>query len=128
MEGRSVICQLLNMQDAPVKEVTTTTGTAEFFYVKPDTYYLRMIVDANANGRWDTGDYATLQQPDEVYYYPEEIVCKAKWDITQAWNPTARELYRQKPALFQAHQAAQRDPPQNRRTQCPACQEYGHTL
>ena len=98
MEGRSVICQLLNMQDAPVKEVTTTTGTAEFFYVKPDTYYLRMIVDANANGRWDTGDYATLQQPDEVYYYPEEIVCKAKWDITQAWNPTARELYRQKPA------------------------------
>ena len=98
MEGRSVICQLLNMQDAPVKEVVTTTGTAEFFYVKPDTYYLRMIVDANANGRWDTGDYATLQQPDEVYYYPEEIVCKAKWDITQAWNPTARELYRQKPA------------------------------
>lgn len=98
MEGRSVICQLLNMQDAPVKEVTTTTGTAEFFYVKPDTYYLRMIVDANANGRWDTGDYATLQQPDEVYYYPEEIVCKAKWDITQTWNPTARELYRQKPA------------------------------
>ena len=78
--------------------MVTTTGTAEFFYVKPDTYYLRMIVDANANGRWDTGDYATLQQPDEVYYYPEEIVCKAKWDITQAWNPTARELYRQKPA------------------------------
>ena len=98
MEGRSVICQLLNMQDAPVKEITTTTGTAEFFYVKPDTYYLRMIVDANGNGRWDTGDYSTMQQPDEVYYYPEEIVCKAKWDITQAWNPTARELYRQKPA------------------------------
>lgn len=98
MGGRSVICQLLDQQDKLVKEVITDNSTAEFFYVKPGSYFLRMIVDANGNGKWDTGDFSNALQPDEVYYYPDEIVCKAKWDVTQAWNPTARPLYQQKPA------------------------------
>ena len=32
-----------------------------------------------------------------MYYYPESIECKKKWDITLSWNPTRLPLYRQKP-------------------------------
>ena len=97
MQGKHLIVQLLNEQDKTVKEVYTNNGTAEFYYVDPKTYYMRLYVDANNNGRWDTGDYAKLLQPEDTYYYSEPIECKAKWDITLSWNPTSAPFNRQKP-------------------------------
>lgn len=97
MEGKQAICHLIDGQDRVVKQVVTANGAAEFYYIKPGTYYLRMIVDDNGNGRWDTGDFAQDRQPEWVYYYPKEIECKAKWDVTQAWDPTQRKLNEQKP-------------------------------
>ena len=35
-----------------------------------------------------------------MYYYPEEIECKAKWDVTRSWNPAETPLYRQKPGAI----------------------------
>lgn len=100
MEGHPVICQLLNSQDEVVRQVRTSTGSAEFFYVQPDKYYMRLIVDDNDNGEWDTGDYDANRQPEMVYYYPSQIECRAKWDVTQTWNPTQQRLDNQKPALL----------------------------
>ncbi len=95
-----LLVQLLNGQDQVVKEVKAVNGVAEFYYLKPDKYYLRMIVDRNGNGKWDTGDYKKNQQAEEVYYYPGFIQCKEKWDMTETWNPTAKELSRQKPGAI----------------------------
>jgi hypothetical protein len=73
---------------------------AEFYYLKPEKYYMRLIVDRNGNGKWDTGCYDKDEQAEEVYYYPDVIECKAKWDLTESWDPTARELSRQKPGAI----------------------------
>ena len=97
MADTTVVVQLLNSQDVMVKEVSTSNGRAEFFYIKPDTYYARMFIDTNKNGIWDTGDYAADRQPETTYYYPDKIECKAKWDLTLTWNPTSRSLNLQKP-------------------------------
>ena len=97
MNDTTVVAQLLDASGKAVKEVSTKNGTAEFYYVKPGTYYLCAFIDSNKNGRWDTGDYAADRQPETTYYYPEKIECKAKWDMTQSWDPASRELYRQKP-------------------------------
>ena len=97
MEGKTVVVQLLTSADKAEKTVTTTTGTAEFYYIKPGDYYLRAYVDENGNGRWDTGEFDTATQPEPVYYYPGKITCRAKWDVTQNWNPTARNRAEQKP-------------------------------
>ena len=51
----------------------------------------------NGNGIWDTGDYDEDLQAEPVYYYPREIECKEKWDVTQQWNLTAVPRYQQKP-------------------------------
>jgi len=32
-----------------------------------------------------------------VFYFDEEIECKAKWDVTRTWNPRQRLLNQQKP-------------------------------
>ena len=97
MEGKTVVVQLLTSADKAEKTVTTTTGTAEFYYIKHGDYYLRAYVDENGNGRWDTGEFDTATQPEPVYYYPGKITCRAKWDVTQNWNPTARNRAEQKP-------------------------------
>lgn len=97
MADTAVVVQLLSSSDEAVKTVSTDNGRAEFFYVKPGTYYLRMFIDTNRNGVWDTGEYAADRQAETTYYYPEKVECKAKWDLTLTWNPTARSLYLQKP-------------------------------
>ena len=95
-----LIVQLLDAQDKVVKETKTVNGVAEFYYLKPQKYYMRLIVDRNNNGKWDTGNYASDQQAEEVYYYPEAIECKAKWDLTESWDPLVRELSLQKPGAI----------------------------
>lgn len=100
MDTTQLIVQMLNQSDKLVKESIAHKGVAEFYYITPGTYYLRLIVDNNSNGRWDTGNLPEGLQPEAVYYYPEEIECRAKWDVSRNWNPTERPLYRQKPAAI----------------------------
>lgn len=97
MADTTVVVQLLNSSDAMVKETVTTDGRAEFYYIKPGTYYARMFIDTNKNGKWDTGDYSADKQAETTYYYPDKIECKEKWDLTLTWNPTSRSLELQKP-------------------------------
>ena len=97
MKDTTIVVQLLSSSDEVVKEVSTDNGTAEFFYVKPGTYYARMFVDSNRNGEWDTGLYADDRQAETTYYYPEKLECKEKWDMTLTWNPTSRKPFMQKP-------------------------------
>ena len=93
----ATIVQMLNSSDAVVKQVKAEGGMAEFFYVNPGKYYLRAFADANGNGKWDTGDYHAGLQPETVTYYPREIECKQKWDVTISWNMAALPGNRQKP-------------------------------
>lgn len=97
MQGKHVIAQLLDGSGKIVKEVYTDNGQAEFYYLQAGKYYLRAIVDANNNKRWDTGDYAKGIEPEEVYYDSDVIECKEKWDLTLTWNPTTKPLWQQKP-------------------------------
>ena len=98
--GRPLVVQLLDQSDKVQKETRTDNGVAEFYYVEPKKYFLRMFVDENGNGIWDTGDYDLRRQAEPVYYYSEEIECRAKWDFTQTWSPLLSPLYRQKPAAL----------------------------
>ena len=97
MKDTTIVVQLLSSSDEVVKEVSTDNGTAEFFYVKPGTYYARMFIDSNRNGEWDTGIYAGDSQADTTYHHPEKLECKEKWDMTLTWNPTSRKPFMQKP-------------------------------
>lgn len=92
-----VVVQMLDGSDKVLATSKAEKGTAEFYYVKEGEYYLRAFVDRNGNGKWDTGNYDENLQPEEVYYYPEKVDCRAKWDVTRKWNLTSRPLNLQKP-------------------------------
>ena len=100
MAGKNIIAYLLDKGGNTIKTATTTDGSVQFFYIKPGTYYLQMLVDHNGNGQWDTGNYDEDLQPEEVYYYPHAIECKEKWDVTLSWNPKSTPLLQQKPRVL----------------------------
>lgn len=112
--GQNIVVELLDQQGNPVKRTNVANGTARFFYVTPAKYYARLFFDDNNNGVWDTGDYAEKRQPEMVCYYPDEIECKAKWDVTLNWNPTARPLDKQKPSKITKQKAEQQKKIQQR--------------
>jgi len=96
----TVIVELLDKGDKAIKQVRVQGGNAEFFYLTPGSYYLRAFVDRNGNGKWDTGCYDDDLQAEEVYYYPQAIECKAKFDVTLPWNLKGTPLPRQKPGVI----------------------------
>ena len=97
--------RLLDKGDGIVKEVLAKDGVAFFEYVSPDKYYLSAFVDANGNGLWDTGDYDEDRQAESVYYYPREIECKERWDVTHKWDLTATPRFKQKPQAITKQKA-----------------------
>ena len=92
-----VIVQLLEQDKVSRQVPTDSTGVADFFYLKPGSYYMRAFVDLNGNEEWDTGVFDLDQQPEPVYYHPEKIECKQKFEVSRSWNLTAVPVHRQKP-------------------------------
>lgn len=117
MSGKHLLVNLLDKSGNVVKTDTVDNGQAEFYYLKEGDYYVSLIIDANHNGKWDTGDYDLKLQPEQVYFYPEKITCKAKWDMTVGWNPTEKPLYQQKPADITKQKADKEKKIQNRNAQ-----------
>lgn len=62
------------------KSKVRSDHAALFRNVNPAKYYARVIVDANDNFVWDTGDYETKRQPENVYYYGGSFEVRANWD------------------------------------------------
>ena len=58
-----------------VKQVRLTEGNvATIDFLKPDKYKIKVILDSNENGKWDTGNYLKKIQPEKVEYFSEPEV------------------------------------------------------
>lgn len=104
-QDTGAVVQLLDKSDAVVHEVRAKDNRADFYYLRPDTYYLRLYFDTNGNGKWDTGSYADDRQPETMLYYPKEILCKAQWDVAKTWEVNAVQVANQKPAAITKQKA-----------------------
>ncbi len=96
-EGEQAIVQLLNRSDKPVNEQIIEQDRADFFYLKPGEYFVRLFIDRNGNGKWDTGNYDEQRPAEEVFYFPKPIAVKAKWEMEQAWDVRGIARSKQKP-------------------------------
>ena len=54
----------------------------EFAFVKAGTYYIRMIVDENRNGKWDAGDLEKNILPEIIKFSPDKIKLKQNFELT----------------------------------------------
>lgn len=55
-------------------------------YLPPKKYKLKVIIDSNNNGKWDTGHYLKGIQPEKVIYFPQEINVRSNWEVDFSWQ------------------------------------------
>lgn len=94
--GPDYIVQLLDGEKV-VRQQRVVKGQADFYFLKPGTYYMRILNDRNGNGVWDTGLYEDKAHAEEIYYFSGSIKTRENWDYTQEWNLMEVPLERQKP-------------------------------
>ena len=97
MPDTGVVVQLMDKSDKVVRSVKAANGRADFFYLSPAEYYLRLFIDRNGDGKWTTGLYEEGRRPEEVFYFPKPLLLRARWEVEQDWEPRAIPLEKQKP-------------------------------
>jgi len=98
-ENKSAILQLVDAKDTPFAEYKIASSKTEqklhIEYLKEKNYKLKLFIDENGNGKWDTGNYIQKKQPEKVVYHINEIAIKAKWDTEIKWD-ISKDLERYK--------------------------------
>lgn len=80
--------QLLNKKGNVLREypVNAETKILNINLLSPGKYKLKLIVDFNENGVWDTGNYIEKIQPEKVYFFDEVLIIKSGWDNDISWE------------------------------------------
>jgi len=79
------IVQLLDKQYKVVQEVSNQNKFS-FEHIPPGDYRLRVLVDENRNGKWDTGNFITGETHEPVVYFvnsenQELLTFRANWEV-----------------------------------------------
>ena len=97
-EGDQAYAELLDKSDKVVARVQVEGNRANFYYLKFGDYYVRLFVDRNDNGIWDTGNYDQQLQPEDVYYFPKPLpVRNTISEVHQDWDVRGIPRDQQKP-------------------------------
>ena len=81
---------ILELLDPSGRVALTRTGTAlpaqvDLAGLPPKPYGLRLVMDANANARWDTGALGGNRQPERVAVHPTGANVRAGWEVELVW-------------------------------------------
>lgn len=88
LQGAAIVQLLANDKEEKIlqKILVLGDGKIEFPYLKPEKYIIRLILDSNKNGKWDTGFLAGNQQPESVVYFPKIIKVRSNFEYKESWN------------------------------------------
>lgn len=80
---KQVIVQLTDESGKKVlaQEIISSKQEVMFPFLMPAKYKLRVILDADGNGKWSTGNYRSRIQPETILDYKDPLDLKAGWDI-----------------------------------------------
>lgn len=79
---RSYVLQLIGSNEEVLDRISFSgqrSFSHTFARLKPQSYTLRLLHDANGNGRWDAGDYLKGEQP-ETMTNSNSIQLRANWE------------------------------------------------
>lgn len=84
--------ELLSEDGKLVQRMTfnASNGSVAHPHMKPGKYQIRLVLDANSNGKWDTGKYPD-QQPESVIYFDEAIEVRGNWVTELNWSLAASQ-------------------------------------
>jgi uncharacterized protein (DUF2141 family) len=79
------IVQLLGQQGDNEIQSDVITKNSSIVYKNFYTakYRVRVIYDANHNGKWDTGSIKQKRQPENIWLYKKELTLRPNWDAAE---------------------------------------------
>ena len=57
-----------------------------FSNLQPKKYYVRLIVDENNNGKWDSGRFLDRRFPEKVYHHEPLLDVRANWELQEQFR------------------------------------------
>jgi hypothetical protein len=96
LEGPAIVQLLANDKDEKLLQKIQILGNGkiEFPYLKPEKYKIRLIIDSNKNGKWDTGFLAGGIQPEKVVYFPKVIKVRSNFEYKENWAIEYNQEYK----------------------------------
>lgn len=78
--------QILDNNQKIAYQIKSTTADNKFTELKPGTYTVRILVDNNENGVWDTVDFTAQTYAEDVYTFNKKLRVKPFWEIVESWD------------------------------------------
>ncbi len=84
---KNAIIQLLDEKQQLVAQTKSIgKNTFKFENITPGKHLLKLIIDDNNDGKWNTGKYSEKNQPETIYLYTTPINIKSNWDMELNWE------------------------------------------
>jgi hypothetical protein len=81
------LLQLLDEKGSVLRTVKWDGGKElRFEHLYAGQFRLKLTVDSNNNGKWDSGNYLQHKQPEQVIFYNAPIKLRAGWDLDVDWK------------------------------------------
>lgn len=107
LHGLPAVVELLDPNDNPVVSRPVSNDIAQFTFLSPGAYYVRLFIDKDSAGVYGNGNISSgvFRQPDDVYYFQKKLELKRNWDIDQPWDINAFPVDTQKPYELRKNKA-----------------------
>lgn len=82
----SFLLQLLNEKwEMVAQKQVSESRVYTFEHLAAANFRLRLVLDENQNGQWDTGNYLKGVQPEKVIIYPDLTQTRLNWEVEVIW-------------------------------------------
>ncbi len=91
------IIQVLDPKETIIQAKPADPSGTTFEHLKPGDYFVRLFLDVNQNGVWDTGDLEQRIQPEEIIYFNMKLSLRSNWELEEKWNHLDETFFNKKP-------------------------------
>ncbi len=84
--AETCLLQILNEKLDVLEQREMPADSVSFTTLMPGKYRIRLILDRNQNGRWDSGNLREKRLPEVVYILPKTLSLEADWDFIEEWT------------------------------------------
>lgn len=82
------VLQLLDesLEKVIQEKIITQSDSYVFNHLPASKFRMRLILDENKNGIWDTGKFLKRRQPEKVFIFEEIVETRLNWDVESHWD------------------------------------------
>lgn len=91
------VIQVIDTKENVIQSKAAESRGTTFEHLNPGDYFVRLFIDINQNGQWDTGDLDKRIQPEEVIYFDKKLSLRSNWEMEESWNHLNEAFFYKKP-------------------------------